>query len=214
MPDLPESGEGFSSPETGFAPKDLTDGRPPGDWKSHYEAAAWRWIALESVYLIVLLVVVAVAIALVWLGRPACWLGLSAPRRVTFARYAYAWLGGTLGGVLFGMKWLYHSVGKRMWHIDRAPWRYLIPHISGGLAFATVAILNSIIAPDQGTAMSGARALAIGFLVGFFSDNAVAKLTEVAETLLGPSRRFPSPKPSHPTDARHEPRSDIETKES
>ena len=38
--------------------------------------------------------------------------------------------------------------------------------------------------------MSGTKAVAIGFLVGFFSDNALAKLAEVAETLLGPTRRF------------------------
>jgi hypothetical protein len=213
MPDLP-AGEVVPSPETGFAPKDLTDGRAAGDWKSHYVGVAWRWIWLESSYLVVLLLMLVVAIPLVWLGKPATWLKLSNLQRVTFARYSYAWLGGTLGGVLFGMKWLYHSVGKRIWHIDRAPWRYLTPHISGGLAFATVAILNSIVAPDQGTAMSGARAFAIGFLVGFFSDNAVAKLTEVAETLLGPSRRFPTPKPSHPTDSEHDRRGDGETKAS
>ena len=92
------------------------------------------------------------------------------------------------------MKWLYHSVAKEMWHIDRAPWRYLMPHISGGLAFGTIATLNSIMATEAGSAMSGTKAIAMGFLVGFFSDNAVAKLAEVADTLLGPTRRFTPPK--------------------
>jgi len=178
--------------EQGFAPRDLTDGRLPGDWHSRYGSKAWAWIAAEAVYLIVLLAAFVYSAVLVWLRYPATWWRLTPLESAIFTRYAYAWLGGTLGGVLFAMKWLYHSVGKAMWNIDRAPWRYLTPHISGGLGFVTVAILNSIIATEQSAAMSGAKAIAIGFLVGFFSDNTLAKLNEVAETLLGPTGRFKS----------------------
>jgi hypothetical protein len=180
--------------EVGFAPRDLTDGRPPGYWRSRYESAAWKWIVIEGAYLILLLLAVVVAITVVWLRLPATWWQLSSVQSATFTRYAYAWLGGTLGGVLFAMKWLYHSVGKEMWNIDRSPWRYLTPHISGGLAFATIAILNSIMAAESSPAMSGTKAIAMGFLVGFFSDNALAKLAEVAETLLGPSRKSAPPR--------------------
>ena len=126
---------------------------------------------------------------MVWLGWHASWLELSEARAATFARCAYAWLGGTIGGVLFAMKWLYHSVAKTTWHVDRSPWRYLTPHISGGLAFATVTILNSLFATTQAAAVSGERALSMGILVGLFSDSALAKLSEVAETLLGATRR-------------------------
>jgi hypothetical protein len=32
-------------------------------------------------------------------------------------------------------------------------------------------------------------ALSLGFIVGYFSDSATAKLTEIAETLFGSNRR-------------------------
>jgi hypothetical protein len=180
-------GDVLTEPDPGFAPKDLSDRRTLGDWRSRYESAAWKHILAEATYLMLLLIAAAILLVVVWLKRaPATW-HLSRLQADLFVRYAYAWLAGTLGGVLFGMKWLYHSVAKQIWHVDRALWRYLTPHISGGLAFATVVILNSITATGQGATSSGGKTVAIGFLVGFFSDNAVAKLAEVARTLLGPS---------------------------
>jgi len=179
-------------PNLDFAPKDLTDGRAPGDWRSRYEALAWRWILVEGLYLLVVFVGLVVVLVIVWLRRPADWWHLSPRQSLTLTRYAYAWLAGTLGGLLFAMKWLYHAVAKWNWNLDRSLWRYLTPHISGGLAFATVVIFNSIMASEQGAMMSGTKSLAMGFLVGFFSDNAIAKLAEVAETLLAPARKFPT----------------------
>lgn len=189
MDNSPEASNKPRPIEVGFAPKDLTDGRAPGDWKSRYDSAAWLRILIEGAYLLILLSGYVVAIVVVWLGHPASWFQLDGERAATFAHYAYSWLGGTIGGVLFALKWLYHSIAKTTWHADRAPWRYLTPHISGGLAFGTVAILNSFVSTGQSAAMSGTRTLAMGILVGLFSDNALAKLTEVAETLLGPTGR-------------------------
>lgn len=180
--------------DPGFAPKDLTDGRAFGDWRTRYGTSAWGFIAVEAIYLVLVLGGVVCAIVIAWLRYPAAWWHLSPVQSATFTRYAYAWLGGTLGGVLFAMKWLYHVVAKGVWNVDRLLWRYLTPLISGGLAFATIAILNSIVAPEQGAAMSGTRAIAVGFLVGFFSDKALAKLYELAETLLGPAGKFDSSK--------------------
>jgi len=190
----PPSGEAAHRSDVGFAPRDLTDARALGEWQSRYEPSAWKWIGLEAVYLTVLLVTAVVAMITVWLGKPASWWALSPEQNITFSRYTYAWLGGTLGGAFFAIKWLYHTVAKQLWNLDRCLWRYFTPHVSGGLAFATTAIFNSILASDRGSFMSGPKTVAIGFLVGFFSDNALAKLAEVAETLLGPSRRAGSPK--------------------
>jgi hypothetical protein len=197
--DHPREGSSKPQPEVGFAPKDLTDGRMPGDWKSRYDSAAWLRIRIQGGYLLSLLAGSVVVMVIVWLGYPASWFRLSAARAATLANYGYSWLGGTIGGVLFALKWLYHSIAKGSWHVDRSPWRYLTPHISGGLAFGTVAILNSFVAAGQNTAMSGTRSIAMGILVGLFSDNALAKLTEVAETLLGPTRRPPPPRLPDPT---------------
>ena len=178
-----------ASQESGFAPTDFTDGRQLGDWRSRYDRAAWKFIAFEGAYLFLLLSAIAGALLVVWLQIPANYWRLSSQDAATFTAYAYAWLGGTLGGVLFALKWLYHSVAKQVWHLDRALWRYLTPHISGGLAFAMVAVLASLASSEPNQTIDGPRALSVGFLVGFFSDNAIAKLAEVAETLLGPTRR-------------------------
>jgi hypothetical protein len=182
-------------PEPGFAPKDLTDGRVPGDWKSRYDAAAWRYIWREVSYLSALLLIVCFLMLLVWLRYLQWRLHLSPPAGDSFSRYTFAWLSGMLGGILFAMKWLYHSVAKQRWHVDRQLWRYLTPHISGGLSFATVAIVRSLDVFDPKLASTSARITALGFLVGFFSDNALAKLSEIAETIFGPTRRFSETEP-------------------
>lgn len=126
---------------------------------------------------------------LLWLRFPYILWHLSDQEHRTLMRYGFAWLGGTLGGVLFAMKWLYHSVAKQMWHLDRRIWRFLTPHISGGLALVTLAIVTSLPIFKADLSSSAGQTLALGFLVGFFSDNALAKLAEVAETLFGRTRR-------------------------
>ena len=105
-------GEVAAPSEAGFAPKDLTDGKAPGEWQSRYAATPWKWIGVEGGYLAVLLLAVVAALIVLWLRLPAVWWQLSPVQSATFTRYGYAWLAGTLGGVLFAMKWLYHSVAK------------------------------------------------------------------------------------------------------
>jgi hypothetical protein len=41
---------------------------------------------------------------------------------------------------------------------------------------------------DKHAVDSNAAVIGIGFLVGYFSDSAIAKLAEIAETLFGTSR--------------------------
>lgn len=185
--------------ESGFAPEDLTDSRRPGEWRSRYEPEAWKFIRREAAYLVVFMVTALAVMFLVWLRVPQRWLHLSARDTYVFSRYAFAGLSGAMGGVLFAMKWLYHTVAKQEWHLDRRPWRYLTPLISGGLAFFTVAIVQSVSAFDPTVVSTNARSTAFGFLIGFFSDNALAKLAEVAETLLGRTRHTSGHKSQRPS---------------
>lgn len=181
--------EGSEVPDPGFAPEDYTDGRKMGEWRSRYDKEAWSSIRWEAAYLTILLLTVATAMFLIWLGYPQSHLGLSDPKSVAFARYGLAGLSGMFGGVLFGMKWLYHSVAKQLWNLDRRWWRYFTPVISGGLAFATILVVESFGVFDPNLVATNARTTAFGFLVGLFSDNAMAKLAEVAQTLFGPTHR-------------------------
>jgi hypothetical protein len=95
-----------------------------------------------------------------------------------------------LGGTLFAIKWLYHVVAKELWNLDRRLWRLFTPHISGGLAFAVIALVSSgILRMFDAEALSrNSVVVGLGFLVGYFSDSAVAKLTEISEALFGTSR--------------------------
>jgi hypothetical protein len=105
-------------------------------------------------------------------------------------KYGFAWTGGSLGGVLFDLKWLYHTVARGSWHLDRRLWRIFTPHISGGLSFFVLALVASggLRIFDSKATDSLSLVLGLAFLVGYFSDSAIAKLTEVAETLFGTIR--------------------------
>ena len=101
-----------------------------------------------------------------------------------------AWLAGMLGGTLFDIKWLYHTVARQLWNMDRRLWRFFTPHISAGIAFAMVAVASSGLLRlfDRQAMQSPEMVIGLAFLVGYFSDSAAAKLAEIAETLFGTSR--------------------------
>jgi peptidoglycan biosynthesis protein MviN/MurJ (putative lipid II flippase) len=125
-----------------------------------------------------------------WLGHPKNWLHLTDERYAVLLRYAFAWLAGILGGTLYDAKWLYHTVARQLWHQDRRIWRLFTPHISGGLAFVVISLVASGLLRifDRRAVESNAMVIGVGFLVGYFSDSAVAKLAEIAETLFGTNR--------------------------
>jgi hypothetical protein len=175
----------------GFGQADPTDDRDFLDWKSKYsDPAARQGIRFEAIYLATLLVLVPVAMVLLRLEYPKHWLRLSDESYKPIVHFGMAWLGGVLGGTLFDLKWLYHSVARQLWHLDRRLWRLFTPHISGGLAFAMVVLISSGLVRifDSRAMNSLSSVVGISFLVGYFSDSAIAKLTEVAETLFGTSR--------------------------
>jgi hypothetical protein len=178
-----------------FAPQDLTDGREPLDWATKYpDPTAQKAIAFEKRYVGFLLILIPLCTILVWLralefvfGCLPGWAEHS--QRINYS--VLAWLGGALGGTLFSTKWLYHSVAKQVWHIDRRLWRIFTPPLSGSLAFITFLMISSGMLPiiERKTLDSEVIALSVGFIVGYFSDSATAKLTEVAETLFGSNRK-------------------------
>lgn len=170
---------------------DSTDGHKPGEWRSKYkEPDAWRNICFEAVYLAALLLAMPIAMMILWLDHPKHWLDLPDQKYVPVLKYGLAWLSGTLGGTLFDVKWLYRSVARQLWHLDRRLWRWFTPHISGGLAFAVVALISSGVLRvfDRQAVESLSLVVGVSFLVGYFSDSAIAKLAEIAETIFGVSR--------------------------
>jgi hypothetical protein len=170
-----------------FGQADPTDGREPLEWPSRYDPAARKEIQLEAFYLGLLLFALPIAMVVLWLEYPKNWFHLSDQKYSPILKYGFAWAAGTLGGTLFDWKWLYHSVARQIWHMDRRLWRIFTPHISGSLAFAVIALVGSgvIRVFDSRATEAHTVVVGFGFLVGYFSDSAIAKLTEVADTLFG-----------------------------
>lgn len=184
-------------PDVGFAPADPTDDRERGDWESRYSGEARKSIRIEAIYLSVHLfgpLIGALALAILFDGTSTT-TQTSASADFGWRELAHAWLGGILGGSVYAIKWLYHVVAKNLWHIDRRLWRLFTPHVSGALAFAFIVLMGSglIKIVDRQAMSSIWVCFGISFLVGYFSDNATAKLSEVARTIFGATTRIDVP---------------------
>lgn len=168
---------------------DLTDGREKGDWETRYnDEIAKQAIRWERKYLIILFVSVLVTSVFLGVFFKGCISFLQIDCILTeFKIYCFAFLGGMLGGVVFSMKWLYHSVAKNTWNIDRRLWRILTPLLSSVVALIIVMLLNSDILKTSNSYGSIYKSFAVGFLAGYFSDSAIGKLTEIAQVLFGSS---------------------------
>lgn len=168
--------------DPGFAPNQPTDGREEGHWKTRYDRDANKKILIESIYLGFLLVIWIVLIGISFYKYSIIY-----KSDQTFTRLLLAWIGGSLGGTLYSIKWLYHSVAKNIWNIDRRLWRIFTPHISGalGLVFIFLLYQDSISNNEFIADLTKFKAVSIGFLVGYFSDNALGKLSEVANAFFG-----------------------------
>jgi hypothetical protein len=174
-----------------FGEADPTDGRELMDWESKFrDPMARKEIRREAIYLAALLFGAPLVIGLVWLEVPKHLFHISDHKYVPILKYSLAWAAGTLGGTLFAVKWLYHSVARQLWHMDRRLWRLFTPHISGGLSFGVTALVASGVIRIFDSRATESHSLVVGFsfLVGYFSDSAIAKLYEVAETIFGTSR--------------------------
>lgn len=175
----------------GFAPLDPTDGRDLGNWKTRYPKEAQKTIILEAIYLGLIFLLIPIILMLFIILKDYQFFDNHIVRK-----YSFAWLGGTFGGVLFSLKWLYHSVAKNIWNEDRRLWRLFTPHLSGGFSFAMVVLISSnlinVFNPEALNRLG--TIFGIGFLTGYFSDYAVGKFTDVAKTLFGVNQKSDSSK--------------------
>jgi len=163
------------------------DGRPLGHWASTYTDCI-GYIISECVYIAALLMGSAILLFFAWEGSIGEWLGIGS-RYSTLLPYIYAFLAGLIGGTLFTLKWLYHSLARKLWHLDRLTWRIFTPWMSAFFATIMYVMMTSgLISAFDGAALtSGKTAFSMGFLVGYFSDSAMSKFREIANTIFGTS---------------------------
>jgi len=177
---------------------DKLDHRPLGDWGSRYGRSAWVQIALEFLYLVVILL--SCGAGLVWIGyhvappspldaRAITFFGVpfDYPRDRTFLLWAAVGFSGAIGGACFALKWLYHSVAKALWNRDRILWRLIVPVLSGTVAvFVSMLVASGILSLiDSRFFNSFYGAVGSGWLVGYFSDNVLASLQKLAHKWFG-----------------------------
>ncbi|MCW3047074.1 MAG: rane protein of unknown function [Solirubrobacterales bacterium] len=143
-------------------------------------------MGIELCYLAVLFAACPVGLFCLSTGKLDVALDITAAESRSLALYGDAWLGGLLGGCLFSMKWLYHSIARGKWHLDRRAWRFLTPLVSAGLAFGTMALFISGALPLFSERITGTLpgVTGVSFLVGYFSDDTVAALAGAATKLL------------------------------
>jgi hypothetical protein len=180
--------EEAKKPSVNFAPDDPTDGRAAGEWRSRYDAEAQKAIRFEAVILGILWLVVPLLLLAVACHRTA---ETATPRNNSIYIGIVALSGGMFGGTTYSIKWLYHVTAKWAWNFDRRLWRLFSPILSSGLGFATVMLVGSGIFKifDASFVESLKATFALAFLAGYFSDMAVAKMTEIASTLFGTTHK-------------------------
>lgn len=175
-----------------FGSSEPTDGRGLTEWESAYPARARRIIHCEALVLVILFFLSLALLLFTW-GNTfdpvidfCCGKTLTADTK----SYFYFAFSGLLAGVIFSIKYLYHVVARKLWHIDRQLWRFLSPLMSLGVAFIVGVLINAnlVQSPDT-SAIRPSTAISIGFIAGYFSDTAIAKMYEIANVLFGTTNK-------------------------
>lgn len=165
---------------------DPTDGRLPYQCHTRYPKDVQNEIKWEMITLCVSLVLVLFMLFANWRGLIGVWVGLSGTEAVTFRKYGFYAISGVLGGIIFGMKYFYRVVARGYWHQDRRSWRIMSPFIAMVIAIIVGAMIDSSLISAQ-RPISNASIVAVAFLAGYFADEAVGKMYEIASVIFGKS---------------------------
>lgn len=171
-------------------PAPAPDGRPLWEWKTRYDDAIpliRREAVLLGVYLFVFGMLAIGCFAFVGdfsysTGDP--------PEPVLFLkrRDVLVWLVGSVGGTIFAIKWLVHSVANGLWHQDRFLWRVFVPLTGGIYALVVLALLSAGLmgGREADPATSNlTREIVVAFMAGYFADGVSGLLTNVANAIFG-----------------------------
>ncbi len=165
---------------------DPTDGRKPYEWTTRYPPKAVFHIRLEATYLFLLLLTAYFLLFLAWKGWASRIVSLTPEESMVLKKYMYYSAAGLLGGVAFGIKYFYRVVARGYWHLDRRIWRLKSPLLAMTLAFVVGAMIDASWITSKNS-VSSATIVSTGFVVGYFADQAVAKMYEIANVIFGRS---------------------------
>lgn len=174
---------------------DYDDGREAGDWKSRYGRGAWAQIFIEFILLFLYLVIPSYFLFEAIIEPPdqlaKDGFVYSSVLNIYVSKENAKWLAlalaGFIGGTVFDLKWLYHSVAKGIWNQDRCLWRIIVPFNSTMVSLFTGFLFASGSIPflKNESFENIYTLLGFGFVFGYFSDNILAALQNLAKRTLG-----------------------------
>ncbi len=179
--DVPKATPNNVKPET-----DPWDGKERYDCLTKYPEKINFQIKWEAIYLVSLLIINFLLFFFVWNDWVGGLLKINDEKMLVFKSYSYFALSGMLGGITFGMKFFYRVVARGFWHQDRIYWRLLSPIIGSVISLIVGAMINSGLL-NTGKSINSSSILAIGFFAGYFADEAVGKMYDVASVIFGNS---------------------------
>lgn len=166
-----------------------SDSRAPFDSKSKWSNEDRKAQRNEGIYLAITgaIGIVTVAVIINTMCPPGA---TGASTLAAFPSLLLAFAAGLVGGTSFAVKWWYRSIGRGLWHYDRQAWRVSVPWQSAAVAMFVHLLFRSDLIGILNPAVLDRifNVTAFGFLVGYFSDSAIAKMAEVSESLFGGSK--------------------------
>lgn len=196
-PSVDSASANSKSAMPGWNIADPTDGRAKYDYKSRYPLCIRVQMFSEALYLLAILIIS--TYHLVWMFGDSLPLWQTQLTFVELNRdlqkmFAF-FTAGTIGGTMFGLKYLHHVAGKGLWNEDRRIWRIFTPFLTALLAtmFGIIVDGGFIHLSSQ---MDGkppySSYVSIGFFTGYFADTALAKLQEIATFIFGAEKKATS----------------------
>ena len=162
--------------------------RKPFDWKSKYPIEARKEIRYEAFYIVGIFLLSFALLLANFLGLFASLFALEDLHAIQFEYIMYFSASGLLGGIVFGMKFFYRMVARGYWTQDRRYWRIFSPIISMCVAFIVGAMASAGILTSHNSS-TNTWAVAFGFFAGYFADEAVGKMYEMATLLFGKTKQ-------------------------
>ena len=164
-----------------------TDGRKQYDWESKYPECAQKEMKKEAIYIAIILIIAFSLLIFIVGGlidKVGNLIGLEAKKTASLEGVIIYFFSGLLGGTIFGLKYFYRVVSRGYWSQDIKYWRFFSPWISACVAFVVgCMVLSGYINATQ--TQSFAAEICVGFITGYFADEAVGKMSEVATALFG-----------------------------
>lgn len=174
---------------------DYDDGRSVGEWSSRYLGRAWFQIIIEFALLFAYLLIANYLLLEAITEKPEAntrnGFIYSSLFDVYVAEDKAKWIAlaiaGFVGGTVFDLKWMYHSVARGIWNVDRCLWRIIVPFNSAMVSLFTGFLFASGSIPflKNESFDNYYVLLGFGFVFGYFSDNILAAMQNLAKKAFG-----------------------------